>query len=73
MQLLMLALAWDQSIKGGHCGNQVKSYIITGALNICTGMHTLLELGHNLTLASRCNGSYTSSAGYMELADTTPE
>jgi hypothetical protein len=36
--LLIGNLDWDQSIEGGHCGDQVKSYIITGALNIFTGM-----------------------------------
>ncbi|MCJ1379563.1 hypothetical protein MMC17_002665 [Xylographa soralifera] len=30
------AFNWDQTIPGGSCGNQVLSYIITGAFNILT-------------------------------------
>lgn len=35
------AFNWNQSIEGGNCGDQVKSYIITGALNICTDIMVL--------------------------------
>ncbi|OCL14689.1 hypothetical protein AOQ84DRAFT_280489, partial [Glonium stellatum] len=35
------AFNWDQTIKGGHCGNQILSYILTGAFNICTDVIVL--------------------------------
>ncbi|OJJ06579.1 hypothetical protein ASPVEDRAFT_154582 [Aspergillus versicolor CBS 583.65] len=35
------AFTWDQSIPGGHCGNQVLSYQITGALNLVTDLMVL--------------------------------
>ncbi|KAL4962760.1 uncharacterized protein BDV14DRAFT_191416 [Aspergillus stella-maris] len=35
------AYTWDQSIPGGHCGNQVVSYQITGALNLVTDLMVL--------------------------------
>lgn len=34
------AYNWDQTIHGS-CGDQIKSYIITGALNICTDVLVL--------------------------------
>ncbi len=36
------AFNWDQTIPGGHCGNQVLSYKITGALNLVTDFIVLL-------------------------------
>ncbi|KAL3481340.1 hypothetical protein BJX99DRAFT_271274 [Aspergillus californicus] len=35
------AYTWDQTIAGGHCGNQVLSYQITGALNLVTDLMVL--------------------------------
>ncbi|KAL2841874.1 hypothetical protein BJY01DRAFT_217116 [Aspergillus pseudoustus] len=35
------AYTWDQTIPGGHCGNQVLSYQITGALNLVTDLMVL--------------------------------
>ncbi|KAL4784110.1 hypothetical protein BJX76DRAFT_357312 [Aspergillus varians] len=35
------AYTWDQTIPGGHCGNQVLSYQITGALNMATDLMVL--------------------------------
>jgi len=36
------AFNWDQTVPGGHCGNQVLSYKITGALNLVTDFIVLL-------------------------------
>ncbi|MCJ1285840.1 hypothetical protein MMC26_005181 [Xylographa opegraphella] len=35
------AFNWDQTIPGGSCGNQILSYIITGAFNILTDFMVL--------------------------------
>lgn len=35
------AFNWDQTIPGGHCGDQVLSYIITGSVNIVTDVMVL--------------------------------
>ncbi|KAL2157935.1 hypothetical protein VTH06DRAFT_4990 [Thermothelomyces fergusii] len=36
------AFNWDPTIPGGHCGNQVLSYKITGVLNLLTDLVVLL-------------------------------
>ncbi|KAK0617793.1 integral membrane protein [Bombardia bombarda] len=36
------AFNWDQSIPGGVCGNQVTSYLATGALNLVTDIVVML-------------------------------
>lgn len=36
------AMNWDQTIPGGHCGNQVQSFTITGVLNLITDLVVLL-------------------------------
>lgn len=41
LQCQPFAYNWDQTIDG-HCGNQVLSYAITGALNVCLDVATLL-------------------------------
>ncbi|KAL4806616.1 hypothetical protein BDV18DRAFT_159787 [Aspergillus unguis] len=38
---LPFVYTWDQSLPGGHCGNQVLSYQITGALNLITDLMVL--------------------------------
>ncbi|OCK85738.1 hypothetical protein K432DRAFT_286131 [Lepidopterella palustris CBS 459.81] len=35
------AFNWDQTIPGGHCGNQILSYELTGTFNICTDVMVL--------------------------------
>ncbi|KAF2497887.1 hypothetical protein BU16DRAFT_559613 [Lophium mytilinum] len=35
------AFNWDQTIPNGHCGNQILSYELTGAFNICTDVIVL--------------------------------
>ncbi|KAF2808682.1 uncharacterized protein BDZ99DRAFT_571581 [Mytilinidion resinicola] len=35
------AFNWDQTIPNGHCGNQILSYELTGAFNICTDVMVL--------------------------------
>jgi hypothetical protein len=35
------AYNWDQTIPGGHCNNQILSYILTGSFNIVTDMLVL--------------------------------
>ncbi len=35
------AFNWDQTIPDGHCGNQVLSYEVTGALNLVTDLIVL--------------------------------
>ncbi|KAK9311147.1 hypothetical protein V1524DRAFT_457636 [Lipomyces starkeyi] len=35
------AYNWDQSIPGGHCNNQILSYILTGSFNIVTDILVL--------------------------------
>jgi hypothetical protein len=35
------AFNWNQTIPDGHCGNQILSYEVTGALNICTDVIVL--------------------------------
>lgn len=42
LQCQPLAFNWDQTIPGGHCGNQVLSYEITGILNVILDIMTLL-------------------------------
>lgn len=42
LQCQPLAFNWDQTIPGGHCGNQVLSYKITGGLNVTLDVFTLL-------------------------------
>jgi hypothetical protein len=36
------AYNWDPTIPGGHCGNQVLSYQITGAMNLATDLVVLV-------------------------------
>ncbi|KAB5542890.1 hypothetical protein GE09DRAFT_230156 [Coniochaeta sp. 2T2.1] len=36
------AMNWDQTIPGGHCGDQVLSFTVTGALNLVTDSMVLL-------------------------------
>ena len=36
------AFNWDQSIAGGRCGDQVLSYLVTGALNLATDVIVLV-------------------------------
>ncbi|KAB5566560.1 hypothetical protein GE09DRAFT_1171632 [Coniochaeta sp. 2T2.1] len=36
------AMNWDQTIPGGHCGDQVLSFTVTGALNLVTDVMVLL-------------------------------
>lgn len=36
------AYSWNQTIPNGTCGNQILSYIITGALNLVTDIIVLL-------------------------------
>jgi hypothetical protein len=36
------AFNWDQTIPGGHCGNQILSFQVTGAINILTDVVVLL-------------------------------
>ena len=36
------AFNWDQTIPGGHCGNQVLSYKYTGAINLITDVVVLV-------------------------------
>lgn len=35
------AMNWDQTIPGGHCGNQVLSFTVTGILNLVTDLMVL--------------------------------
>lgn len=42
LQCQPIAYNWDQTIVGGHCGNQVLSYEITGTLNVVLDLATLL-------------------------------
>lgn len=36
------AMNWDHTIPGGHCGNQVLSFTITGVLNLVTDLVVLV-------------------------------
>lgn len=48
------AFNWDPSLPGGHCGDQILSYEITGALNLVTDLVVLglpLQYLYNLNLA----------------------
>lgn len=42
LQCRPFAYNWDQTIPGGHCGNQVLSYEITGTLNVLLDVVTLM-------------------------------
>lgn len=51
LQCQPLAYNWDQTIAGGHCGNQVLSFQITGAINVFLDVVTLLlPMPHLTTL-----------------------
>ncbi|KUI73848.1 hypothetical protein VM1G_09423 [Cytospora mali] len=42
LQCQPLAYNWDQTIPGGHCGNQVLSFEITGSINVALDIVTML-------------------------------
>lgn len=52
LQCQPFAYNWDQTIPGGHCGDQVLSFTITGSLNVVLDVITLLlPMPHLTTLA----------------------
>lgn len=42
LQCQPFAYNWDQTIPGGHCGDQILSYKITGSLNVTLDVITLI-------------------------------
>lgn len=74
-----LPFYWDATIKGGHCGNEFLSYIITGSINIATDIMVLLlpipclaqlELGlckRLILIATFACGIFTCVVGALRL------